>query len=273
MNAWSSEIKKAAEILTDAQHVVSFCGAGVSEESGISTFRDSGGLWDHIDPWEAGTPAGLISAIEKKSNVLMPLFLDIVNSFRAADPNPGHLALASLESMGKMTMVITQNIDNLHHEAGNRNILEVHGNLFKMKCLSCSATKKMNRRLFLDELKSRLRSFKTLSMNSLIDVAPKCDWCGNVMRPDVVMFGEAVQNLPESFQKVRNCDAMLVLGTSGAVYPVAEFPVQAKNNGASIIVVNPTENAFSSVSDLYIPLKTGIALPEIVKQFNELTNQ
>ncbi len=269
MNVWANEIKKAVEILAEAQRVVSFCGAGISEESGISTFRDSGGLWDHIDPWEAGTPTGLMSAIENKSDVLMPLFTDIINSFRSADPNPGHLALASLESMGKMNAVITQNVDDLHYEAGSTKVLEVHGNLFKMRCLSCSATKKINRKSFLDDFGSRLQSLKTLSMNGLISVAPTCESCGNVMRPDVVMFGEAVQSLPESSQLVRNCDAMLVLGTSGVVYPVAEFPVQAKNNGARIIVVNPTENAFSSVSDLYIPLKAGIALPDIVKQLKE----
>lgn len=266
MHEWSHEIKKAAEILTDANRVISFCGAGISAESGISTFRDPGGLWDLIDPWEAGTPEGLMSAIENKSDILMPILRDIIDSFLSADPNPGHLALAHLEQMGKMDAVITQNVDDLHTEAGSTKTIEVHGNLFRMKCLSCAAIQKLHRKTFLEGFKASFKSLKTLSLHNLITIGPKCERCGQVMRPDVVMFGEIVQGLPESFQLVRNCDAMLVLGTSGVVYPVADFPAQAKDNGARIIVVNPTENAFSQVSSVYIPLQTGIALPKIVEQ-------
>ncbi len=266
MHERSDEIKEAANIIADADHIISFCGAGISAESGISTFRDPGGLWDQIDPWEAGTPEGLMLAIENKSSVLMPIFNDIINSFQSADPNPGHLALATLESMGKMEAVITQNVDDLHFEAGSSKIVEVHGNLFKMRCMSCSTIRKFDRKTFLADFRKSFQSLETISLKNLISVAPKCEKCGYVMRPDVVMFGEAVQGLGESFQLVRKCDAMLVLGTSGVVYPVAEFPSQAKQNGAKIIVINPTENAFSHVSNLYIPMKTGVAMPDIVDE-------
>ncbi len=91
-----------------------------------------------------------------------------------------------------------------------------------------------------------------------------CDECSSLMRPDVVMFGEDVQDMHRAFQTAQNCDAMLVLGTSGVVYPAAYLPVEAKKAGASVIVINPKENAFAGVSDVYIPMKTGEALPEIV---------
>lgn len=262
----SGEIRKAATIIAEAKRIVAFCGAGVSAESGISTFRDPGGLWDQIDPWEAGTPEGLVAAIETKSSVLMPIFNDIIDSFQSADPNPGHQVLAELESMGKMAAVITQNVDDLHQEAGSAKVVEVHGNLFKMRCLSCSTKKKFNRKEFLEEFRKKFQSLQMLSLTNLISVAPKCDKCGYVMRPDVVMFGEIVQGLGESFELVRSCDVMLALGTSGVVYPVAEFPAQAKENGARIIVINPTENAFARVSDVYIPMKTGVALPAVLRE-------
>lgn len=264
MSEGAEEIKRAAQILADAEHIVAFCGAGISAESGIATFRDPGGLWDQIDPWEAGTTEGLMLAIENKSRVLMPILHDIIGSFKAADPNPGHRALASLESMGKINAVITQNVDDLHAEAGSKKVVEVHGNLFRMRCLSCSSKYKFDRKAFLEEFSTGFNLLNTLSLTNLISVAPKCEKCGYVMRPDVVMFGEAVQGLGECFQQVKACDTMLVLGTSGAVYPVAEFPAQAKENGARVVVINPTENAFNHVSDVYIPMKTGVALPQIL---------
>jgi len=262
----SREIEAAARIVSESRHIVAFCGAGISAESGISTFRDPGGLWDQIDPWEAGTPSGLLQAIESKSEVLKPIFNDIISSFRQAEPNPGHEALARLEEKGKLQVVITQNVDDLHTEAGSKRVIEVHGNLFRMRCLSCSATRKLDRKAFIEVIKLKFEALTSLNLEQLVSLMPRCDQCGNAMRPDVVMFGEAVQGLRESFQEVQNCDAMLVLGTSGVVYPVAEFPSQAKRRGASIIVINPTENAFPDVSDVYIPMKTGLALPLILDQ-------
>lgn len=258
------EIEPAARIIAASRRILAFCGAGISAESGISTFRDPGGLWDQIDPWEAGTPEGLLLAIERKSDVLKPLFSDIINSFLSAEPNPGHLALAELEAMGKMQSVITQNVDDLHAEAGSTRVIDVHGNLFRMRCLSCSSIRKFERKPFVKEFRSAFQSLPSFSLSNLISIAPKCEKCGYAMRPDVVMFGEMVQGMQECFQLVRQCDAMLVLGTSGVVYPVAQFPSMAKEVGAAVIVINPTENAFAGVSDVYIPQKTGEALPAIL---------
>ncbi|MCP4756598.1 MAG: NAD-dependent protein deacylase [Proteobacteria bacterium] len=270
MNRWDDEIGKAASILSKATRATAFCGAGGSEESGISTFRDPGGIWDQFDPSEFGTSEGLIRALERDSQKLLPMFTGLLDTFEQAEANPGHKALAVLEGMGILKAVITQNVDNLQQEAGSNNVIEVHGNLFRMICMFCNSSRKIERKAFIWELKEKLDSLKDISLSSLVDIAPKCDGCGHIMRPDVVMFGEAVQKLPHAFATSRNTDVMLVLGTSGVVYPAAYFPIEAKKAGADIVVVNPTENAFTQVTDIYIPLKTGEALPAIVERINEM---
>lgn len=258
------DLQTAAAILSQSSRTVASCGAGMSAESGISTFRDAGGLWDRIDPMDVGTPAGLMHTLERNAAALLPLFLELLDSFEQASPNPGHVALADLEKLGILKTVITQNVDNLHQEAGNRDVIEVHGNLFRMKCLACATASIHDRKALIGETRERITALTSFTLDSLAVLAPKCPACGFLSRPDVVMFSEAVQDLPRAFEVSGNCDVMLVLGTSGVVYPAAYFPVEAKKAGARIIVINPTENAFSSVSDLYIPMKTGEALPAIV---------
>ena len=264
MSGWDKEIEEAASILSRSTKTTATCGAGVSAESGISTFRDEGGIWDVIDPAEVGTPSGLINTLERDADKLIPLFLDILDTFERAEPNPGHFALAELERMGILKTVITQNTDNLHQEAGNTDLIEVHGNMFRMKCLACYNTKKYERKSLIGTVRKNLSQIEEYNISTLASLTPKCDVCGFITRPDVVMFSEAVQGLPEAYKAAGECDAMLVLGTSGVVYPAAYFPMEAKKNGAKIIVINPTENAFSSITDVYIPIKTGEALPAIV---------
>ncbi len=270
MNRQDREIEAAATILSKATRATAFCGAGISEESGIATFRDPGGLWDRVDPVEVGTSAGLVKALQQNSEKLVPLFLGILEAFEQAEANSGHFALADLEKMDIMRMVITQNVDNLQYESGSENVIEVHGNLFRMKCLSCESIRSFERKTFIKELRAKFETLASYSLDALLTLAAACERCGNIMRPDVVMFGEAVQDLTESFRIAGDSDVMLVLGTSGIVYPAAYFPVEAKKSGAKIIVVNPTENSFSQVSDIYIPAKTGEALPAIVKRIEAM---
>jgi len=258
------DLENAAALLSKASRTVASCGAGISAESGIATFRDAGGLWDRIDPIAVGTPAGLVNTLKQNAAVLLPLFLELLDSFEQASPNPGHRALADLEAMGILTTVITQNVDNLHQEAGNTDVIEVHGNLFRMKCLACETVSTYDRKQLIGETRKRLTSLTAFTLDALTALVPKCPACGFISRPDVVMFSEAVQDLPRAFEVSGNCDVMLVLGTSGVVYPAASFPLEAKRAGARVIVINPTENAFSSITDLYIPMKTGEALPAIV---------
>ncbi len=263
MKNLKKEISEAARILFNTNRAVAFCGSGVSEESGIATFRDPGGLWDQIDPMEVGTTEGLIHAMEKNSDKLKPIFEGILSSFEKVDPNPAHKILAELEKKEIIRTIITQNVDNLHQESGSINVIEVHGNLFRMKCLSCGVTKGYERKELVRHTIEKFQKLADFSLSSLLSLAVKCEHCQNITRPDVVMFGEAVQNLNDSFQISRSCEVMLILGTSGLVYPAASFPVEAKRAGAKIIEINPMENAFSSITDVYIPMKAGEGLPKI----------
>ncbi|MCX5851839.1 MAG: NAD-dependent protein deacylase [Deltaproteobacteria bacterium] len=266
---FEKEIREAASILSKSTRASASCGAGVSAESGIATFRDAGGIWDRIDPAEVGTPSGLINTLEREAPKLVPLFIEILDSFESAEPNPGHRALADLEAMGILKTVITQNADNLHQEAGTTDVIEVHGNLFRMKCLACESIRKYERKPLIREVKERMAGLNSFNLTALASLAPRCDGCGFMMRPDVVMFTEPVQDLPRAFAVAAGCDVMLVLGTSGVVYPAAYLPREAKKSGAAIIVINPTENPFESVTDIYIPMKTGEVLPAIVKMIRE----
>jgi len=270
MGSYEREISAAAAILAKTKKAVAFCGSGVSAESGISTFRDPGGIWERIDPMEAGTAGGLIFSLSENPEKMMQIFLELLAAFEKAECNPGHLALADLENMGILETIITQNVDNLQNEAGNRTIIEMHGNLLRMACLSCGVKKKLDRKPLIRDLKQTLMNLKDYTLASLLTLAPRCDVCNSIMRPDIVMFGEAVQDLPRAFGAGRECDAMLVLGTSGVVYPAAELPFEAKSRGADIIVVNPNENPFEEITDVYIPMKTGVALPAIVDKTRKL---
>ncbi len=267
------EISQAAEILARASNAVASCGAGISAESGIATFRDPGGVWDRLNPAEVGSTQGLLGALEKNAAKFVPVFLDLLSALEAADPNPGHLALGDLEAMGLLTTVVTQNIDNLHQEAGNTRVLEVHGNGFRLRCTSCGRKESRERKQLLQETRAQIEHLPEYSLSAFVEVMPKCDQCGAIMRPDVVMFGEAVQELPTAFEAAKTCDVMLALGTSGVVYPAAYLPFEAKRAGASVIVVNPNENPFDSVSDAYVPMKTGEALPKIVAAVKDIKGQ
>jgi len=264
------EIKKAADILAGAGNAVASCGAGVSAESGIATFRDPGGVWDKLNPAEVGTTPGLINTLEKNAKKLIPFFIELLEAFEQANPNPAHLALGELEKMAILKTVITQNIDNLHQEAGNTDVIEVHGNGCRLCCVSCGNLQTKPRKELIAEIKSKIHALKDYDLASIATVMPKCDRCGAIMRPDVVMFGEMVKDTDRAFSAANHCDVMLAVGTSGVVYPAAYLPFQAKEAGARVIVVNPNENAFSRVSDAYIPMNAGEAMPKLVETVKKI---
>lgn len=264
MGKWNREIEKAASILAESNYVTATCGAGVSSESGIPTFRDPGGIWDRLDPAEVGTISGLVSTLERKADSLLSFFFDFLDTFERAEPNPGHYAIAALEEKGVINTVITQNVDNLHQEAGTKSLIEVHGNFFRMTCTSCRHQLTVDRKPFVRDIRNKLKSMTSFDLGSFLSMAANCSECQKIMRPDVVMFGEMVQDLPRAFDEAEKSDAMLVLGTSGVVYPAAYFPIKAKQAGARIILINPNENPFPGQTDVYIPLKTGEAMPAIL---------
>jgi len=269
MGKWRQELEEAAWILSKASRATAFCGAGISAESSIPTFRDPGGLWDQINPMEAGTAKGLLRAFQEKSDIIVPILMTMLDRFENSEPNRGHVALSHLEKMGIVKTVITQNIDNLHQEAGTKGLIEVHGNLFRMLCLSCGWEKRVDRKQYVQIIRNRLSKIAAYDLDALISLAVKCDHCGSLTRPDVVMFGEAVKSLHQAFGVSIQSDVMLVLGTSGAVFPAASFPVEAKKAGAKIIVINPTENGFMHCTDIYIPMKAGDALPLLVEKIQK----
>jgi NAD-dependent deacetylase len=241
-------IQEAAAILKDSEAVVISSGAGISKESGIPTFRDApNALWANYDPMELATREGFSSDPE----LVWRWYVDRRKMIGACEPNPGHYAIAEMETIYPTFTVITQNIDNLHRKAGSNNIIEVHGNVFKFKCFD------QDHRV--DELPEG------------DDAPPRCV-CGSYLRPDVVWFGEP---LPEdgiriATQALESCDVIIVVGTSGTVYPAASFPSFAKSCGAAVIEVNPEETPITVDADLFLKGPSGVVLPRLLE---EIKNQ
>jgi len=263
-------IERAAAVIGEATDLVAFTGAGISAESGIPTFRDPGGIWDRYDPYELGG-GSVFSALYRAQGVnegLVSFVTEMLDVLEKAHPNPGHLALGELERMGILRSVITQNIDNLHREAGNTRVIEVHGNIFRLACLSCGKRIHLDRREFFTlgrELESLMRRG---DLEGLLKLASRCP-CGGVCRLDVVGFGEPVQDMPIAVREAQAADVLLILGTSGAVYPAAYIPEYAKKAGATLVEINATGCYFQELVDVAIVGKTGEILPRIVERVRQ----
>ena len=260
--------QQAAEIIAAGKRVAAFSGAGMSAESGIPTFRDPGGIWDQFDADEIGTASGLLETALRNPETIRRFLAEALETFEQSHPNPGHLGLYELEKLGKLRTVITQNIDNLHRDAGNSYVIEVHGNVYRARCLACGRKQLVDKTLIHRKLRALL-SAERFNLAGLAGLFPACS-CGSPTRPDVVMFGESVQQLPEAYAEAGTCDVMLVLGTSGVVYPAAALPHQASQHGAKLIEINPTENCFHPITDLFIPEPTGKGIPKIVERLKQL---
>jgi NAD-dependent deacetylase len=245
-------INRAAEDIIKAKKVVALTGAGMSVESGIAPFRGKGGIWEKYDPVEYA----YIDVLRTDPGKTWILLSEMQKEILKAKPNPSHLSLAELERLGFLSSIITQNVDGLHHEAGNKNVIEFHGNHRQAYCMECGK-----------QIKSEEISLETLP--------PRCD-CGGVLRPDVVFFGEAIppEALTKSNQETRSCNVMLVIGTSAEVHPAASLPDIAKSSGATIIEINIEETGFTGyTSDYFIKGKAGEILPKIVNKVkDESTN-
>ena len=235
----------AAKILVKCSKCIALTGAGISAESGIPTFRSKGGLWNSYDP----TVYASIDTFKEDPSKYWSIRGEFIRNYNDYNPNEGHFALARLEQSGYMQCIITQNIDGLHRKAGSRNILEIHGSLREIHCMSCKK--------------------EYIAPDIPPGDTPKCT-CGGVLKPDTVLFGESLPEgvLFEAEQHAGSCDAMLLIGTSAIVYPAAYLPVLAKKNGAKIIEIN-IENSFGG-SDIIIQEKAGTALPDLEKQINML---
>jgi len=261
---FEDSIKQAVEIIAKADYAIAFTGAGISAESGIPTFRDPGGIWDRFDPDEIGSSGGLMAFAARNPERIRDFLRESVNTFKRAEPNPGHYSLAVLEEMGILKSIITQNIDALHTVAGNSRVFEVHGNLYRFRCASCDYSEKIDRQEILKRMSEVLQS-DAFNLDRLLGALPSCGRCSNIMRPDVVMFGEAVLQMEESMIEAFRADVVIIAGTSGVVYPAASVPIEAKRSRAKVIEINSTENAFRGITDVYVSGSCGSALPKIME--------
>ncbi len=242
-----SRIPSAVSLIQGARYLTAFTGAGISVESGIPPFRGDGGLWSRYDPRMLELDYFLAHP-ERSWPVLREIFYD---HFGKARPNKAHQVLASWEQRGLLKTLITQNIDRLHHDAGSRNVVEFHGSSRLLVCLSCSR---------------KVEAAPAL----LAALPPRCP-CGGIYKPDFVFFGEGIPAPAHarSQEAARRTDVMLVIGSTGEVYPAAMVPRWASEAGATIIEINPEASEFThTVSDLHIALKAGEAFELMEKELH-----
>ncbi|MCD6559686.1 MAG: NAD-dependent deacylase [Palaeococcus sp.] len=235
-------IEEAAKLIAHSRFLIAFTGAGISAESGIPTFRGHGGLWENYRVEEVATP----EAFRRNPSLVWDFYKMRIRKMKDAKPNKAHLALAELEKMGILKAVITQNIDDLHRRAGSENVIELHGNIYRVKCTSCDYRENLKESGRLDEFLDE-------------DELPGCPKCGSLLRPDVVWFGEPLpeQALDEAFNLARRADLCLVIGTSAQVFPAAYIPMLVKDEGGRIIEINPDNTGITHLADIILRGKAG----------------
>jgi len=229
-----------AQKLKDSRKIVFVTGAGISQESGIPTFRGKDGYWRKYDPMKLAS----IDAFYDDPKLVWEWYEDRRKNILSVKPNEGHFAISQMEEF-KDVVILTQNIDGLHQRSGSTNVLELHGSIIRIKCTVCD---------FIDNITENFES-----------LPPKCK-CGSMLRPDVVWFGEPLpQNIWQSAIKEASvCDVMVIVGTSLVVSPANTLPVYAKQNGATLIEVNPEKTVMSNDMDLSIQATSANALPKIL---------
>lgn len=249
-------ITQTATIIHNGKRLTVLTGAGVSKESGVPTFRDAvEGLWAKYDPQQLATPTAFIN----NPKLVWDWYEFRREMMRGARPNPGHYALAQLEQRYPHLQVITQNIDDLHEQAGSQRVLHLHGRIQRNKCFyNCQGD-------------PTIVDVETLDWDRENGL-PLCPYCGRWVRPDVVWFGE---NLPQAelaaaVQASEATDVMLVIGTSGLVTPAASMPIYAKQRGATIIEINPDSTALSSLANIRLSAPSGEMLPRVLKALDEM---
>jgi len=250
------KINKVAQMIDKAGRIVIFTGAGVSTESGIPDFRSPGGLWSKFDPDDFTIDKFMNSALTRKK--MWKLLLD-GGLMADATPNAAHLAIAELEKMGKLSCVITQNVDNLHQKAGNdpTRVHELHGNMQWLVCLNCG------QKYPLEKLTQNLSSDENI---------PDCNRCSGILKPDVIFFGEALPPnvLAIATHESQECDLFIVIGSSLVVYPAANMPLYAKQNGARIVIINLGETQQDDIADVIIDQSAGKTMANIMSKLNEI---
>lgn len=248
--------------------VVCLTGAGISVESGIPAFRGKGGLWERYDPQIYANSQGLTATLRMRPQDLVNFIIDFYSVVIKARPNPAHLALSELEKKGLLAGIITQNIDDLHSQAGSSNIIELHGNAFRIRCMSCQKAISLEKERLKEMIglleKSRHSHIKLLRV--LSRYFPRCD-CGSRYRIDIVLFGEMLpqKELARAYSHLDNCDTLLLVGSSLVVHPVTTLPLYARERGAKLIEINNEKSALSGLCDYRIRSKASEVLPKILE--------
>ena len=241
-----SEIKKAKELVINAEKISAFTGAGISVDSGIPDFRSEGGLWKRYDPLEYAT----LESFMRDPTKFWTMGRELAETIITAEPNAAHLALMKLESQGKLTGVITLNIDNLHQSAGNKKVIELHGNYLCAHCIEC---------------KTEYFGKKVHESVARGEIPPKCEKCGGILKSEAILFGEPLpkESMAKAVELCRNTDLMIVIGTSLTVYPAAFLPQLAKNAGAKVILINIEGANKDDVADVVLRGRATEILPMI----------
>jgi len=231
--------------LRRAERVVFVTGAGISRESGIPTFRGKDGHWRNHDPMRLAT----IGAFYDDPGLVWEWYDERRRNVLSARPNAGHRAISEMERFAEVA-VLTQNIDGLHSRAGSSNVLELHGSIVRIRCTACD---------YRDEIRSGFGS-----------LPPMCG-CGNMLRPDVVWFGEPLPQKVwgDAIGHAGRAEVMVVAGTSLAVSPANTLPMHARRNGALLIEINPERTAMSGEMDVSVRETSSVALPRLLEVFKD----
>ena len=237
--------EKIISLLNSVKCAGAVCGAGISQESGVPTFRGKDGLWRKYRAEELAT----FEAFSSNPNVVWEWYNYRKGLISGVEPNPGHYALYEMEKVFDEFFIITQNVDGLHRRVGSENVIEIHGNIMRSRCIKCNSC-----------------CYDVPIEDEVIEL-PRCV-CGGLLRPDVVWFGEVIPEdlLLRSYELLTRCEILFVVGTSGYVHPAASFPSLAKGHGAYLVEVNVDETMISDIMDETLIGKSGEILPELVKK-------
>lgn len=245
----SARIERFRQLLQGSRHAVFFTGAGVSTESGIPDFRSPGGVWSRQQPIQYQE---FVSSEAKRTEAWARRFNN-TDGWVGARPNPGHIAIANLIRTGRASAVITQNVDNLHQQSGvpDDKVIELHGNASYATCLTC------HQRYELTDLE---REFRALGL-----VNP-CRHCGGIIKSATISFGQQMPAIPmqRAQEEVLRCDLSIVLGSSLTVFPAADFPLRARENGAALIIVNRDPTPLDDCADVVIHAGIGETLGKVL---------
>jgi NAD-dependent deacetylase len=239
-----------AELLKKSRRTVALTGAGISTPSGIPDFRSPGvGLWTRVEPMDVAS----LSVFRHNPEQFYRWFQSLAVQVLSAQPNPAHVALAKLQAAGYMTTIITQNIDGLHTRAGALNVLEVHGSLDTLSCTNC---------------------YRQVPSSTILEeyidhcTVPHCPSCGSVLKPDIILYEEQlpVTTWNKAEAACRNCDLMLIAGTSLEVMPSAKLPVEAMDYGAQLVIINNTATFMDVRAKIVINADVAEILPQITHE-------